>query len=209
MPIDASNFKAPYISQQECWNAADRFREQYWASGETPVDILSIAEFDLDLEIRTITGLKEEADVDALLLGDWRTVIVDQRQYMDERFANRMRFSIAHELGHFVLHKTVFDSIPRGSAEEWIDFMQGMPDKEYGLLEYHANEFAGRLLVPRAGLEAEFEAVLVEVEKKGLQRARLSDEHLSYLCIPLAKHFSVSQEVIERRLTREKLWPLG
>ena len=204
MPRD---FKAPFISQQQCWAAADAFRKQYWQSGDFPVDVLAIVEF--DLEIRTISGLKEDADVDALLLGDWRTVIVDQRQYMDDRFVNRMRFSIAHELGHYVLHKAVFDGIPRGSTDEWIAFMQDMPEKEYGLLEYHANEFAGRLLVPREELEERFEAALVEVEQKGLQRGDLIDSHLSYICIPVAKHFSVSQDVIERRLTREKLWPLG
>lgn len=27
------------------------------------------------------------------------------------------------------------------SAKEWIAFMLEMPEKEYGLLEYHANEF--------------------------------------------------------------------
>jgi Zn-dependent peptidase ImmA (M78 family) len=41
-----------------------------------------------------------------------------------------------------------------------------------------------------------------------MPRSKLTDAHLSYLCIPLAKRFAVSQEVIERRLTREKLWPL-
>lgn len=170
--------------------------------------MLAIAEFDLDLEIRTITGLKEDADVDALLLGDWNTLIVDRQQYLDDRFINRLRFSIAHELGHYVLHKAVFASIPRGTADEWIAFMLEMPDKEYGLLEYHANEFAGRLLVPLNDLKVEFEKALQEVEKKGLTRHKLTDAHLSYLCIPPARHFAVSQEVIERRLTKEKLWPL-
>lgn len=208
MPADARNFKAPFISQQQCWAAADQFRQQYWPSGEIPVDVLAVAEFDLDLEIRTITGLKEDADVDALLLGDWKTLIVDQQQYLDDRFINRLRFSIAHELGHYVLHKAVFDTIPRGTADEWIAFMLEMPEKEYGLLEYHANEFAGRLLVPETELKPQFEKVLLEVERKGITRNQLSDAHLSYLCIPLAKHFAVSQEVIERRLTKEKLWPL-
>jgi hypothetical protein len=208
MPADARNFKAPYISQQQCWAAADQFRQQYWPAGDIPVDVLAVAEFDLNLEIRTITGLKEDADVDALLLGDWKTLIVDHQQYMDDRFVNRLRFSIAHELGHFVLHKAVFDSIPRESAEEWISFMQEMPDKEYGLLEYHANEFAGRLLVPVDELCVQFEKVLLEVERKGMTRGSLTDAHLSYLCIPLAKHFAVSQEVIERRLSKEKLWPV-
>jgi len=41
-----------------------------------------------------------------------------------------------------------------------------------------------------------------------LKRDHLSDAYLSYLGIPRAKHFAVSQDVIERRLTKEKLWPL-
>jgi Zn-dependent peptidase ImmA (M78 family) len=172
------------------------------------VDVLAMVEFNLDLKIQTITSLREEADVDALLLGDWKTLIVDQRQYMDVRFENRLRFSIAHELGHFVLHKHVFETMPRSNPDEWIAFIQEMPEKEYGLLEFHANEFAGRFLVPVEELGNQFEAVLDGVERKGMQRSQLSDEHLSYLCIPLAKHFAVSQDVIERRLTKEKLWPL-
>ena len=208
MPADPFSFKAPFIDQQQCWNAAEKFRREYWPSGDIPVDVLAIAEIDLDLEIRTINRLKEDSDVDALLLGDWKTLIVDQQQYLDDRFINRLRFSVAHELGHYVLHKTVFGNIPRGTAEEWIAFMLGIPEKEYGLLEYHANEFAGRFLVPFEELKVQFEAVLAEAEEKGMQRCKLSDAHLAYLCIPLAKHFAVSQDVIERRLTKEKLWPL-
>ncbi len=208
MPADARNFKAPFISQQQCWSAADQFRQQYWPTAEIPVDVLAMVEFDLNLEIRTISGLKEDADVDALLLGDWKTLIVDQQQYLDDRFINRLRFSIAHELGHYVLHKAVFANIPRGSADEWIAFMQEMPDKEYGFLEYHANEFAGRLLVPLIDLKAEFEKAVQEAQQKGMATSKLTDDHLAYLCIPLAKFFAVSEDVIERRLTKEKLWPL-
>lgn len=208
MPADARSFKAPFISQQQCWSSADQFRQKYWPQAVIPVDLLAMVEFDLNLEIRTLTGLKEDADVDALLLGDWKTLIVDQQQYLDDRFVNRLRFSIAHELGHYVLHKAVFDRIPRASAEEWIAFMQQMPDKEYRLLEYHANEFAGRLLVPLSDLTEAFKNTLQEAQQKGVLANNLTDAHLSYLCIPLAKFFAVSEDVIERRLTKEKLWPL-
>lgn len=209
MAADPRTFKAPFIDQLQCWAEADRFRRRYWRSGEIPVDVLAIAEFDLNLGIRPISGLKEDADVDALLLGDWKTLILDQQQYLDDRFVNRLRFSVAHELGHYVLHKEVFETFPRSHAEEWIQFMQQMPDKEYGFIEYHANEFAGRLLVPLEQLKAELEMVLQEAEKMGIARTKLSgDAHLSYLCIPIAKRLKVSEEVIERRLTKEKLWPL-
>lgn len=207
MPADAKHFKAPFISQHDCWAAADEFRKKYWPSGDIPVDVLAIVEFDLGLEIRAISGLKEDADVDALLLGDWKTLIVDRQQYMDERFINRLRFSIAHELGHFTLHKAVFNSIPRSTAKEWISYMQEMPDKEYSLLEYHANEFAGRLLVPFDELKGEFNKAVHEAVNNGIPKGNLSDVYLPYLCINPAKFFAVSQEVIEKRLLKEKLWP--
>lgn len=209
MASPAHHFKAPFLTKETCWAAADQFRERYCPLTEIPIDVLALVEFELDLEIRTITGLKEDADVDALLLGDWKTLILDQQQFLDDRFANRLRFSIAHELVHFTLHKEVFLGIPRGSAEDWISFMLEMPEKEYGLLEFHANEFAGRFLVPVANLKTQFACVLDELETNGVKRQQLSDEHISYLCVPLAKHFAVSQEVIERRLSKEKLWPLN
>ncbi len=80
MPADPRRFKAPFIDQPQCWAEADKFRQQFWPSRELPVDVLALAEFDLDLEIRTITSLKEDADVDALLLGDWKTLIVDRNR---------------------------------------------------------------------------------------------------------------------------------
>lgn len=207
MPIDPRSFKAPFMDQQQCWAAAERFRHQYWPSGEVPVDVVAIAEFDLDLSIRTVTGLKQDADADALLLGDWKTLVVDQQQYMEDRFINRLRFSIAHELGHFVLHRAVFAAFPRSSIDQWLSFMRDMPEREYSFLEYHAYEFAGRLLVPLDVLKAELEKALLEMERSGLSRTQLGDGDLSYLCNPLAKHFAVSPGVIERRLSREKLWP--
>lgn len=206
--MDPKTFKAPFIDKQQCWHAADSFRTQYWNS-DIPVDVLEIAEFELDLEIRTISSLREECDVDALLLGDWKTLIVDQREFMEDRFHNKLRFSVAHEIGHFVLHRETFDKIPRGTADEWIAFMQEMPDKEYGFLEFHANEFAGRLLVPYTELQVQFEKSLKQVEDNGMSRTQLTEAHLAYLCTPLAKHFAVSAEVIEKRLNRERLWPLS
>ena len=205
---DPRSFKAPFLDKKQCWNAAERFRDEFWPDGSIPVDVLAIAEFELDLQIRTIVGLREDADVDALLLGDCKTLIVDQRQYMDDRFTNRLRFSIAHELGHYVLHRDVLKSIPRTSVEDWVHFMREMSEREYGFLEFHAYEFAGRLLVPLKELASEFEKVLQDVESKGLLRGQLSEEHLGYLCSLLARRFEVSAEVIEKRLLRETLWPI-
>ena len=204
------NFKAPFIEQQEIWRQADGFRSRVWPSNEIPIGVLEIVEFELDLEIRPISRLKEDNDIDALLLGNWKTIVVDQLQYMDERYANRLRFSMAHELGHYVLHQTVFQQMPRGSVQEWIEFMRDMPEKEYSFLEYHAYEFAGRFLVPPEALRREFDAAILLAEQNGMPRSQLQgDAHLQYLAKPVSRKFEVSSSVIERRLSKEKLWPLA
>lgn len=208
--MEPENFKAPYIEQQEIWRQADGFRSRVWPSNEIPIGVLEIVEFELDLEIKPISRLKEDNDIDALLLGNWKTIVVDQLQYMDERYANRLRFSMAHELGHYVLHQTVFQQMPRGSVQEWIEFMRDMPEKEYSFLEYHAYEFAGRFLVPPEALRREFDAAILLAEQNGMPRSQLQgDAHLQYLAKPVSRKFEVSSSVIERRLTKEKLWPLA
>jgi hypothetical protein len=207
--MDPNNFKAPFIDQQEIWRQADAFRRRVWPSDEVPIGVLEIVEFELDLEVRPVSRLKEDNDIDALLLGNWKTIVVDQVQYMDRRYSNRIRFSIAHELGHYVLHQAAFKQIPRGSVNEWIEFMRDMPEREYSFLEYHAYEFAGRFLVPPGALRREFDAAIVLAEQNGMPRVQLqTDAHLQYLAKPVSRKFEVSSGVIERRLTKEKLWPL-
>ncbi len=207
--MEFRDFKAPFIEQQQICRQADEFRSRYWPSGEIPVDVLAIVEFELELEIRPASKLREDVDVDALLLGDWQTILVDQGHYMDDRYLNRLRFSVAHELGHYVLHKSVFEQIPRSSTEQWIQTMLGLPEKEYSFLEYHAYEFAGRFLVPPDKLSAEFEAVISQAEQNGVRRSELRDDsHMGYLAKPIARKFAVSSDVIERRLVKEGLWPL-
>jgi hypothetical protein len=176
--VNPRNFKAPYISKHDLWQRADRFREDVWPSNNIPVDVMEIVEFELGLEFRAITSLRTDDDVDALLLGDWQTIIVDQGLFMDDRYSNRLRFSIAHELGHYILHRDVFEQIPHTTAEDWIVFMRDIPEKEYSYIEYHANEFAGRFMVPPKALENELEEALVLVEQNGLSRLSLEDAHI-------------------------------
>lgn len=209
MSIQPSDFKAPYIPQTQVWKIADEVRSKFW-KGELPVDVMGIVEFDFNLDIVPMSGLRQDADIDALLLDDWQTLVVDQAYYLDDRYQNRIRFSVAHELGHYAMHKSAFEKIPRGSPDEWLAFVRDMPEKEYSFLESHANEFAGRFLVPSNELQSEFEAAIQQAEQNGLPRNQLTEEsHMQYLAKPIARRFEVSSSVIERRLMKEKLWPLA
>ncbi len=206
--MDLSGFKAPFIPRDKIWRAADDFRVKHWPSGELPVDVEAIAEFELDLEIRPITGLYSACNVDALLLGNLETIIVDTDYYRDERMVNRIRFSMAHELGHLILHSDIYSRIAHSSIDEWVEFFQAIPEDQYTWIEQHAYEFAGRLLVPRERLTGEFEKARTLAEASGFTEWDSSGEMArDYIAHGIARVFAVSEKVVSKRLLRENLLP--
>lgn len=201
-------FRAPYLPMPEIRAAADAFRNKYWAGKDVPVDILAIVEFDLDMEIRPVPGMREQADVDALLLGDMRTIAVDSALYMDDRIQNRMRYSVAHEIGHKMLHSAIYPAAGISSVDAWIRWMQAIPDDQYSWIEQHAYEFAGRLLVPPERLQTEFDGAVAKARKAGFaQWDQSGDAAREYIASSICRAFGVSSQVIEKRIEREGLWP--
>lgn len=206
--IDPREFRAPFIKIEDIISTADAFRKQYWPQDTIPVDIFEIVEFELDIEIRAISNLREAGDVDALLLGDLKTIVVDQNDFLNDRAQNRLRFSIAHEIGHLMLHRDTFSKIQYSSLDEWIAFFQKIPEDQYTWIEQHAYEFAGRLLVPREKLIEKLNNAVALAKSAGFDAWDSSgDSTRQFLAHGIARYFEVSDQVIERRLIREKLWP--
>ncbi len=119
-----------------------------------------------------------------------------------------MRFSFAHEMGHYFLHDYAYIS-PPSSPDEWVRFLLAIPEQEYKSFEWQANEFAGRLIVPRENLETQINNVIVYLRNNNLTDHLDEDPHgvLSRVSPMIAKHFEVTTEVIEARAIREGLWP--
>ena len=161
------------------------------------------------LDIEPVKNLLSTIDVDAYLKRDLSGIVVDYDCYMNDKFANRMRFSFAHELGHFFLHKELYMKFGISSPEHWKDFILNVPETEYRSFEWQANEFAGRLLVPYQELETEMEKVGEILKENNLITflKMYPDAVLSRISPMLSKPFGVSTEVIERRVEREGLWP--
>lgn len=176
-----------------------------------PVDVENIVEFDLKIELRPVTDVLRRAGVDALLLSNREAIIVDHDRYMQENMSNRLRFTIAHEIGHYVLHEKVYSETKFSSVQEWADFIQSIPDEDYNWLEWQCHEFAGLLLVDGDILKEKFEAKL----KAAYEKLKGTEfEHLSSLPEPaietiageIGKDFGVSSYPIMKRLQRLKLW---
>ena len=206
--MDAQHFKAPYLRRPDIWKQADELRERLLPQGTLPVPVLDLAEFDLGLELDPRANLRRAGDVDALLLGDLRTVVVDRDAFMDPRAENRLRFSVAHEIGHLILHGELYRSLRHANLEAWKQFIKDLPEREYGWLESHAYEFAGRLLVPPGPLTESLDEAVGTARNAGFTEWDASGETaLSFIANHICRRFGVSAEVIARRLRIEGFWP--
>jgi len=118
---------------------------------------------------------------------------------------NRLRFTVAHELAHYFIHRDLpqkedFASLPYFSR--WTENYGG---RKY-TIELEANESAGRLLVPEVRLRALFDEFAVEAERlvpNFVQNGTLRDKFAERV----APRFGVNTQVIAIRLDRDDLWP--
>ena len=206
--MDPKRFRAPYIPKDRIWQEADGLRAKFTSGAKIPVNVLDMAEFDLGLEIVPADGLRERCDTEAILLGDLKTILVDKRSFTSPKQEYRLRYSVAHELGHYILHSEVYGQIRPPSAEAWFEFISNIPDEQYSWLESHAYEFAGRLLVPPDALGTSLREAMGIAERAGFKDWESDpDMVLDFLGTYMSKAFNVSATVISKRLRIEKLWP--
>jgi len=194
-------FTAPFISPAEIRKKVEFFRKQHQSCQKIPIDIEYLIEIDLKFDVVPIDGLKQNFDIDALILSDRKTIVIDKELHMHDN-TNRLRYSLAHELGHYVLHEEVWSIFNFDSPHRWIEFQRKVDSSQYGYLEGHANEFAGRLLVPYEKLLEEVNALLKKLPSNFCMNP---EEIVPYFAPTLCRSFEVSDQVIEIRIEREKI----
>lgn len=94
----------------------------------------------------------------------------------------RQRFTIAHELAHFLLHREIIDSTPDGISDTVL-YRSGAPER----IEYEANRLASEIVMP-----SHLVSQIVEDELGGY----VTDAAVEHL----AKRFEVSRAAMEIKL---------
>lgn len=203
MPIDLTKIQIPFLRDGDIRGRADEFRRQYWGE-RIPVDVELIAERDLHLLMIPMAGLRSMVHTDAFLSGDLKEIVYDPA-VPDVR----VRFSVAHEIGHLILHRDIIEKVRPSSYREWEDLQHDLPDAIWGRAEYQAREFAGRLLIPPELLINALKELRPAVAKALTIVPGLELPVLRELVSPkLAKRFFVSDQVIVRRMEVENISPV-
>lgn len=204
-----TGLQVPWMEYEEIRKKADDFLRAYHASGELPIPVEEIVELQLNLDIVPIPGLHAFIETDGFLYGNLSAIAVDDFVYNNR--PARYRFTLAHEVGHFVLHSQVFKSAQTNNSRDWKKFVSSLPERIYSRAEYQAYSFAGLILVPSERLKSELNKELKEVYatikgEMGVDSKKISPDFIqSVVEDRLAKTFDVSADVIHRRIEHDDL----
>jgi len=93
----------------------------------------------------------------------------------------RQRFTLAHEISHFLLHKDIIDQLEDG-IEDNVLYRSGAPERK----EYEANRLAAEIVMPERVVKAKVEALGGPVSEEMIEK--------------MAEIFQVSKAAMEIRL---------
>lgn len=196
-----------HLSYEDLRRRADDFLNTYHPERSLPIPIEEIIEFKMGLGIDLIHGLKgilAEAEIEGFLYGNLKSIAIDLDIY--EEVYVRARFTMAHELGHLVLHRDMYSQYGAiDKIEQRLQFMRSIPEQSYWWFEWQAKAFAGLVLVP-GDLLKEIVAQNVElVQKTGIRLKGPNDPNWDYICEGVKRPFDVSSQVVDIRMNNDGL----
>jgi len=194
------------------WDAVERFRAAYLGprGDQLPVDVFTLVELDLKLDVIPFDDLAAKYRVEAALIQDFSGIYVDAESYVFWEKGpvwkqDRLRFTVAHELSHYVLHQDQMAKINFASFEQFAAYFKADDGPRY-VIEQEANEFAGRLLVPIERLREHYDLFTRQIA--GIMPNWHSSEDLrAKFAETVGPRFGVHAQAILTRLDREGLWP--
>jgi Zn-dependent peptidase ImmA (M78 family) len=199
--VTTPGFKAPYFSYHDIRRRAEVFLQEHHPSATVPIPIEEIVEFQFGIDIVPTPGLHNVIEMDGFITSDLRVIHVEEFVWRNR--VGRYRFTLAHELGHAVLHRDVYEECDFQTVAEWKQFINTIPDQEHRWLEWHAYAFAGLVLVPSGPLVDRTGQCLNKIRSEGIDIAANREFVSTYIAAFLAKEFEVSAQVVEKRLLKE------
>jgi Zn-dependent peptidase ImmA (M78 family) len=206
--MNPNDIIAPILSYDDINKHAEDFLWKHKRNEIFPVDIEAIAEFDLGLNIFPFPNLQVTFDIEGFISGDLNVIYVDEFIYYQR--PARYRFTLAHEIGHYVLHSNLIGSFHPQSVAGWSKSILAVDEETYDWLEWQAYSFAAAVLVPRVSLKQNFrnelKLLLPKIDfirSKGLSVESSQDYIINAIATKLIEKYDVSADVLNKRISKE------
>jgi Zn-dependent peptidase ImmA (M78 family) len=194
----------PYRTIEELSGIAAEFLEKHNANETIPVPIEQIVETGFGMDIVPMPGLQQNWDVEAFITRDLTEIRVDEYVFMNR--LKRYRFSLAHELGHRVLHGEYWREMEFDDIASWKQAQADISGKVYGGAEFQANTFAGCVLVPTQPLGQKIGEWVQLAGEKGVDVGDIATGAREFIEEKVALDFEVSHQVVSIRMERSGMW---
>jgi hypothetical protein len=208
-----SDFDVPYLLYDRLREVARRFLDKYHSSRKIPIPIEEIIEFQMGFNIIPMPGLQVTLDADEVLgftSSDLKDITVDE--WIWKHRPGRYRFTLAHEVGHIILHRHLYESVRFSTIQGWKTFINSIPDKDHARYEWQAYAFAGLVLVPDGPLkeivDKHMKAILRLLKKDNISPSEAWESIWDQIYELAAKDFEVSPGVIQKRVAYDHLQDL-
>lgn len=193
-----------------------------------PIDDIIEEHLKLAIEIRNLRAEYPEGDVLGAIYFSDKTIVIDQSLVPEDfpAMLGRYRFTLAHELGHWRLHRHLY--LRRAGERSLLPDGPARPNhvlraRQFDPKEVQANRFASCLLMPREMVKREWhfwrgnmdpihldelqsrrqQIVATEMIRRGglsMGEEAINNMLLEHAARPLAEKFSVSPEAMRIRL---------
>lgn len=173
------------------------FLQKYHPKNTLPIPIEDIAELQMNIGLNVVKGIKQLLGIDAFINHEFTEIFIDEFSF--EKYSARTRFSIAHEIGHFILHREWYKKNGPRNIDDYLEFLDKTSEEAYKKIERQASTFAGLVLIPTEHL--------IKLLKDRLGRIPNNEEPelLSGIIQDLPTIFNVSEMPILWRLQDEKI----
>ncbi len=198
---------APCLTYDDLRKHASAFLGKYNPEKILPIPIEEIIEIQLKRDIIPTPGLKRNFGIDGWITSDLSSIYVDEYQY--KHYEHRYRFTLAHEISHYILHEKIYDSFNLENSDDFIKFRNLLESS--GLLssiEWQADALAGLILALEEQLILEAKRVSSEAIKKFPPDFNIKENIGAFwygVRYELRDVFNVSQTPIDIRFERDSL----
>lgn len=184
-----------WINESTIQEASKQFLKQH-KSYKIPVPLEEIAELKLKIRVLTIPNLKKVFECDGFISSDFSNMAVDEGIY--NGYIPRFRFTLAHELGHLILHKDAYEKLGISNLDSYMRAQNSIDPKIWKKLEFQADLFAGATLFPIEYLKA-------SIDKKvqsfgGVENMSVTE--LRLLANSLTEEFQASEQACGIQLNK-------
>lgn len=176
-----------------------------------PVNIEKVLEIKHGIEIIPERELDNNT-YEGFLLSDFSGIMISNKVYSEEAYRKRLRSTLAHEFGHYILHADIIKDMRFETLDDWKLFIQHVDQTNYEWFERQAQEFAGRFLVPIQLLEEFFKSENTELKKMYELKAKEYSRHeakeyvIDYVARKFSNIYMVSVKLLSSRIRHDNLW---